>query len=114
MFSSKMSDLGLSCSDVSETEIYDFMVEGCRVEVKTASLSKDGSWTFDFTRNKGNFDVLAACGIYEGSPYWMIVPAEELATIVSIGTTPFSKFKSWARWSTFINRWDLLSNKKVV
>ena len=95
---------------------FDFLVNGKKVEVKTAQESSSnvskkfqcGRWTFDYKKEKGKFDFLVCIGKIENKIIYLIIPAEKIKGEKAITIYPFTKTKNWKYYSQFINKWNLL------
>ena len=118
----KFQELGINfqCNiDEKYSHDFDFLVNGKRVEVKTAKASyynfpekyKYGHWIFNYTKEKGKFDYLVCIGKTEGKIIFLVIPAKEIKGEKAIAMYPFSITKNWKYYSKFINKWNLLIDK---
>ena len=109
-FEDVCSQLGISCERMSESNPFDFLVNGKRIEIKTSFCGDrgNGKWSFGFQKNVGEFDYLVLCGIHANIPYWLVVPSSEVADSAGITVWPFSDTKLWEKLSSYINRFDLI------
>jgi len=115
----KFNDLGFKfqCNvEKDNSHDFDFIVNGKRVEVKCANENyskispkyKYGRWTFDYTKEKGKFDVLICIGRTKNKTIFLVIPAEKIKGEKAIAIYPFSNTKNWKYYSQFINAWDYL------